>query len=67
MSDLLQKIHATRFIQLVTSCKQAFTLISPLADFTATVMTSMGLSELPFFTEPTVTNQIARLIKFGVV
>jgi hypothetical protein len=45
----------------------SLTLISPLADFTVTEMPSIGLSELPFFTEPTVTNQIARLIKFGVI
>jgi hypothetical protein len=39
----------------------------PLADYTATEMWSIGLCELPFFTEPTVTKQIARLIEFGVI
>jgi hypothetical protein len=45
----------------------SLTLISPLADFIATEMPSIGLSELPFYTEPTVTIQIAQLLKFGVI
>jgi hypothetical protein len=46
-----------RFVLLehifASQVSDSLTLISPLADVTATEMPSIGLSELPFFMEPT--------------
>jgi hypothetical protein len=55
----IMKNFLVKNIIFASQVSDSLTLISPLADFTATEMPSIGLSELPFFTEPTVTNQIA--------
>jgi hypothetical protein len=51
---MYKRIISTFYCIFASQVSDSLTLISPLADFTATEMSSIGLSELPFSTEATV-------------